>query len=1154
MVPAAFVFLDKFPLTNNGKIDRKALPAPELDRPELGASLVAPRTAVEHTLASIWAKVLRLERVGVQDNFFELGGDSILTIQIVSLARQAGLALSPKLLFQHQTIAELAGSVAPEAQQRRAEQGLVQGAAPLTPIQHWFFEQSLAEPHHYNQAFLFRVTESLEMKPLASALALLERHHDALRLRFATTSQVCEQTFAPPSTAVPLEQVDLSATHESEVLRRIESDAARAQATLDFTRGPVWRAVYFDLGAGRPGRLLLAVHHLAVDGVSWRILIEDLERAYFAEKAGQPVEFPAKTTSVKEWAQQLVGLVNSGAVPGGGRYWQHMAFENAGGFQVELSAGENTEGSVRTITTALTETETETLLLRAASAYNTQINDLLLAALGKALSEWTGAENITINLEGHGREDLFDGVDLSRTVGWFTSIYPVCLHLPGQGIPELVKSVKEQLREIPAHGIGFGLQRYLVKDPLISSEHEPQILFNYLGQFDQVVGGSRLFSFAPELIGPWHSPLARRRHLLEVNCLVVNGRLECRWSFSENRHRAKTIEKLARAFLSRLSGIIQHCASLGARSGTPSDFPLISLDQNALDGLLERIPDLDDIYPLSPIQTLFYSAGANDSTLVTDQWHGTLVGPLDLDRFRRAWELVFERHPVLRTSFQTVGLPEPLQVVHRGVRSAWGVEDWQGVAEQERAARWAKLLESDRGLGMNLAQPPLSRLAVIQLDAQRWKFLWTVPALLLDGWSWPLVFRELSLIYESLCRSQSAVLSTAMPYRNYVAWIQSRQWAETEDFWRGMMSGVIEPTPLLVETVAPPPIAGRRHQQWSLTLDPLLTSNLVQMARQLQITSNAIIQATWALVLAGCSGRSDVVFGVSFSGRPADLQGAEDIVGPFVNNLPVRVRLNESLSVRGFLQQIHNQSLRLTEHQFAPLARIQSWTGVSWRHRLFDSIVVVQNYLVDAAARRLGGLVVISDFVGPVHSNVPLLVLVEPETAWRVTLIYDAHQLPGAAIQRWGQDFVRVLAGFAADLDLGLGALLPRPCASTPFAPAKPRSRASSQNYFPPQTELEQQLARVWEAMLQIEKISAEENIFDLGAHSLLVVQLHRCLCETIGREFPLVAMFQFPTIRGLAACLSRKDTAERSAAEIQTRARLQGAAIRRLRSADKRG
>src|SRR6185503_4478931 len=273
------------------------------------------------------------------------------------------------LLFQHPTIAELATAATASAiGLPKAEQGLVEGTAPLTPIQRWFFEQELDEAHHYNQSFLFAVKEPLDLKALARALARLELHHDALRLRFAATAHPVEQTFAAPSPSVPLEQVDLSAVADHELAGFLETNGLRAQASLDFTQGPLWRAVYFDCGSQRPGRLLLAIHHLAVDGVSWRILVEDLERAYEQERDGHPAQLPTKTSSVKEWAERLAALVCRGEVPGGVQHWHQLAAESNSSLPVDLNGGENTEASARTVKVRLETAETEALLQRAPAA------------------------------------------------------------------------------------------------------------------------------------------------------------------------------------------------------------------------------------------------------------------------------------------------------------------------------------------------------------------------------------------------------------------------------------------------------------------------------------------------------------------------------------------------------------------------------------------------------------------------------------------------------------------------------------------------------------------------------------------------------------------------------------------------------------------
>jgi amino acid adenylation domain-containing protein/FkbH-like protein/non-ribosomal peptide synthase protein (TIGR01720 family) len=1153
MVPASFVFLDKLPLTSNGKIDRKALPVPEQQRPELTDRYEAPTTASEKELAAIWSKVLRVEKVGVNDNFFELGGDSILSIQTISLARQAGLALTPKLLFQNQTIAELAAVASAVAEVAKAEQGAVEGAAPLAPIEHWFFEQELADPQHYNQSFLFTVKESLDLAALERALAQLEQHHDALRLRYASTRYPAEKSFAPPSAAGLFERVDLSTVLESDLAASIETAAALAQASLDYTKGPLWRALYFDCGWKQPHRMLLVIHHLAVDGVSWRILLEDLERIYEQERGGQKVKLHAKTTSVKEWSVRLSSAyaIDSNSALGLD-YWRGATSVPIAALPVELNEGTNSEGSAHTLTLRLEASETESLLQRAPAAYNTQINDLLLAALGPSLSHWVGSDYVALNLEGHGREDMFEGVDLSRTVGWFTSIYPVRIHLPKGDLGAVVKSVKEQLRTIPARGIGFGLLRYLVQDERLRSAPEPGILFNYLGQLDQVVAGSRLFDFAPEQTGPWHSPNQHRRYSIEINCAVVHGRLEVWWTYSRNRYRAETMEKLAAEFIRHLREVIDHCTRPGVRGATPSDFPLAALDQTAVDGLLARIPDLEDVYALAPIQTLFYAAGANDSRTLFDQWHCTLTGPLDTDSFREAWSNVVARHSILRSSFHSSGLKEPVQVVHESIRMPWFMEDWRDLDSEGQVSRWEQLLQQEREQGVALDQAPLHRITLVQLASDRFKFLWSVPALLLDGWSWPLVFRDLSKSYHSLIHKDPAALAIARPYRDYVSWIRREHQNDTEQFWREKLRGMTQSTPLIAEPGDASTSRERVNGQWSFTLDAAATSSLIGFARRLRVTSNSLIQAAWSVVLSRLSGWNDVTFGAAFAGRPTDLPNANNIVGPFVNNLPLRVRVENACSVEEHLKRLHEELLELNPHQFAPLNQIQAWSEVSWRNRLFDSLVVVQNYEVDEAAQRLGDTVAISEFSGPIHTNFPLLVLVEPESTWRITLIYDRRELSSARVERWGNDFIQTLGALPSEGATMLGTLKERLSTPENRLVLKPRFRMQSQNYVPPQNELQHLIAGVWQEIFQSHRISIEDNLFDLGAHSMLVVRLHQRLREALDKDFALVSLFQFPTIRSFAGHLDHGED-QTSIVEVRSRAQQQRLALARMRPASAR-
>ncbi|MEH2040965.1 amino acid adenylation domain-containing protein [Nostoc sp.] len=592
MVPASFTFLEALPITPNGKVDRRALPVPEFESDE-STGFVSPHTHAQEVLAKIWQDVLVLKQVGIHDNFFELGGDSIMSMQIIAKANQAGFKLTPKQLFQHQTIAELA-TVAGIINSVQSEQGLVTGAVPLTPILHWFFEQNLPEPHHFNQSFLLEVPANLQPELLEQALQKLLSHHDALRLRFVQQDGRWQQ-YNSDASDVSLGIADLSYLPPAEQLRAIAIRADEAQSTLNLTDGPLMRVVLFNLG-NSPGRLLIVIHHLAVDGISWRILLEDLSEAYKQLEVGKTIQLPAKTTSFKDWAIRLQDYARSQELHSQLDYWlDSMRFPIAPlPLDYAAVAQDNTVASSQIVSVYLSVEQTRALLQDVPGAYNTQINDVLLTALVQTFTRWTGSYSLLIDLEGHGREDLFDDVDLSRTVGWFTSIFPVLLQLEDRNDPgEVLKSVKEQLRRIPNRGIDYGIWRYISPDESDRNQlpafPKAEVSFNYLGQFDQTQLATLSWKYAQESSGSIHSPKGQRRHLLTVNGLVVEGRLKLEWQYSEHFHSWATVKNLANEYIEALETIITHCLSPEAGGYTPSDFPEVEFSQEALDELLAEI-------------------------------------------------------------------------------------------------------------------------------------------------------------------------------------------------------------------------------------------------------------------------------------------------------------------------------------------------------------------------------------------------------------------------------------------------------------------------------------------------------------------------------------------------------------------------------------
>ncbi len=599
MVPSAFVFLAALPLLPNGKVDRKALPAPEV-APATPAQ-TAPETAAERRLAGIWAEVLGLDSVGLHDGFFALGGDSILAMQVVSRAHRAGLHLTPRQIFQHQTLAELAAvaGVAVAA----SDEAPFSGPVPLTPVQRWFFELEVAERHHWNQSFVLVLREPLDLGWLAPAAERLAEHHAAFSLRFVPREGDWEQVSEGPRGAVRAARVDLFGLPAGRREAALRAAAAQVQASLDLSAGPLLRLVAFDPGDGAPVRLLVTAHHLVVDGVSWRILLEDLETLLRRLPTGGEPALPPRTTSFQRWAVRLSEHARSGGLRGELERWLRAPLleasrlpRDAGG---ESPEGANTEASGRTVSVALEVEETRDLQ-RALGAAHIRVDELILAALVRAFGSWTGVPCLRIDLESHGREDLFADLDLSRTVGWFTSIYPVTLDLRGSGgrAGDSLQAVRAQLRGVAGAGmggIGYGVLRYLGEDPEIRSRLavlEPaEVSFNYLGALDHVLPAGSLFAPGGDESGPLRSPGAPRRHLIEVNSGIAEGRLWTSLTYSTSVHRRATVEGLAQELLEELRALLLHGLAAAAGGYTPADFSDELLSESELANIFGQIEE-----------------------------------------------------------------------------------------------------------------------------------------------------------------------------------------------------------------------------------------------------------------------------------------------------------------------------------------------------------------------------------------------------------------------------------------------------------------------------------------------------------------------------------------------------------------------------------
>ncbi|MFJ5974381.1 amino acid adenylation domain-containing protein [Streptomyces sp. NPDC093060] len=965
MVPSALITLDRIPLTVNGKLDLAALPAPSVGAlpPTGGAVAATPR---QELLCRLFADVLGLPRVGVDDNFFSLGGDSISALQVASRAREAGLAVSPRDMFRHQTVAELAAAVdeARPADTAPSDDGV--GPVPPTPVVRWL-AQRRGPVTGLNQSVLLRVP-ALGLAPLTRAVQALTDRHDALRMRLVGAST---------GVTWGLRVEDRGSVRAEDLVRRVdvgahsddpadpaltalvteEGEAARLR--LDPEAGAMLQVVWFDAGPDRPGRLLVVAHHLIVDGVSWRILLPDLVAAWQAAIAGETPRLAPVGTSLRRWSQLLLAEAQNADRTAEFDLWARMLQEPDPRLgSAPLSPARDTHGTAEHLSVRLPAATTGALLTDVPEHLQARMDEALLTGFALAAARWRehhgwgAGPSVLVDVEKHGREELWDDVDLSRTVGWFTAIHPLRLDAGAGDATTALKRIKEQVRAVPDNGLGFGLLRYLNPDTAgaLAGFPAPQIGFNYLGRvaatgLDDTSGGSST-GWAGESrmdtrVAP-SDPGMPFAHALEISAVTrettEGPQVDVTLSWPGALFSADQIRRLADEWFEALHTLAEAAGRTPNGGLTPSDLPLVSLRQAEIDELSAAHGGIEDVLPLSPLQegllfhTLFTDTGPDVYAM---QLGVDLEGPLDSTALRAAGQALLERHPNLRAAFHHRPDDRAVQVIARRAELPWEEIDLSGLDEETRQAELTRLTDEARDSRFDLARAPLVRFRLIRLGAELHRLVILKHHIVLDGWSMPLFLRDLVALYHG----EQASLPAVVPYRDYFVWLAGQDRSTTEDAWRRALSGLTEPTLLAPAGSAAPT---RMPRSVSRDLSPDVTAALQTFAMNSAITLNTVLQGAWAALLGRLLGRDDVVFGTTVSGRPPEVPGIESIVGLFINTLPVRVRLDAAEDWHGLLARVQEEQSALSAHHHLGLADIQRLAGLGGE--LFDTLLVYENF------------------------------------------------------------------------------------------------------------------------------------------------------------------------------------------------------------------
>ncbi|WP_206511640.1 non-ribosomal peptide synthetase, partial [Rhodococcus sp. KRD197] len=1051
MVPTTFVALDSIPLTPAGKLDRRALPEPSFDhRPVSSRDAESP---VEKQLAALFCEVLRLDHVGVEDSFFALGGDSIMSIQLVSRAKAAGLVLTPRDVFERKTVAALAEvALASEGAAVTVLDELSGGGVgdvPLTPIVAWMIDRTHVFDR-FTQTALLTLPGDITRPILERTVQSVLDHHDMLRARLRQDGDVWTMDVEPAGSvaaAAVLHHIDVESTSGPEFSSTAAAELDRASQRLSPSTGVMIQFVWFDAGV-EPGRLLIVAHHLVVDGVSWRILVPDLATAWSQISAGDDAILLPVGTSMRRWAHGLheVATERRDELP----MWEHtLAGTDPLIGARSLDPAVDVYSTVDRVEVHVPSDVTEHLLTTVPEVFHGSVNDGLMAGLSLAIAAWRRTHGVVtedslVSLEAHGREDqVVPGADLARTIGWFTTIYPVRVDLRGIDIDDalaggeaagaLIKSVKERLLSVPDHGIGYGLLRYLDAESrnALSQYSSPQISFNYLGRYSAGIPDNlRDVGWLPvddDEIGDVQNRDLPVSAVLDINAVTTGGSdgavFEATFAFPSGVLDRADVEELTTLWVAALTSLAEHANTSAAGGFTPSDLELVSLDQHSIDDIERRYPTLSDIWSMSPLQSgMLFHAELSDQTVdaYIVQLVMELTGTVDAARLHRAAQTLLDRHSNLRTAFVHNLEGDSVQVVQRSVRVPWLEHDLTQLTEADAQVELDALMAVDRSTRFNMAQAPLLRFTFIAVGEARWRLVLTNHHILIDGWSTPLIIRELLTLYAT--DSDDSVLPRVPAYRDYLAWMARRDTAGARTAWVEALSGLPEPTLLT-------PVESRRQESTiggidRTSLEPSDTARLRTVARERGVTVNTLVQAAWGTVLATLTGRSDVLFGATVSGRPPEINDIEQMIGLFINTLPVRVTVDPHETLGEFIERLQSEQAHLLDYHYLGLTEIQRAVGPAVA---FDTLTVFESYPIDRAGfsdqTDIAGLRVADIIDGSDTAQYPLTLVAMVDERLHIEAKYLPELFQSSEIETILARIVRVLEAFATQPDLRVGQL-----------------------------------------------------------------------------------------------------------------------------------
>ena len=1013
MVPEIYIHIDVLPYTLNGKIDKKKLPSPLLT-PAL--EKMPPVTREEEVLVHIWSAVLGIDNIGTTDNFFSIGGDSIKSIQICSRLRGKGYATSVKDIFTCQTIQRLAARL--KQVTMVADESLVTGTVTLSPVQRWFFKTFNVQQNHFCQSVLLQFPKGITAETVITIFQQLLLHHDALRMvcvekdgeSMLVTTDLMEQVY--------LQEFDMRNNDNESDFIIAESD--RLRTGIDLEKGPLVRLGLFH--TKDDCRLLIIIHHLVIDAVSWRILFEDIQTLLEQTENRQQLVLPLKTSSWQHWSQQMWQHEQREIHAQTASYWKAVVKQQAGLPQRDYIDNRNRFSDVNKVSVELDKAATRLLLTNVHQAFNTHINDILLTALWLSVKKKYNLQAIFVDMEGHGRENIASSLDVTRTVGWFTTIYPVLLQGDERDWSVLIREIKDNLRSIPNHGMDYLMLAYPLRNNAYgnwTNQVQSLISFNYLGQFDTDVD-SPYFSVAGESTGQDIAPEANRKYDWDISGMIVNGGLTLQLAYSSLQYKQETVVNFLHLYREYLQEIIHYCSARQKIMYSPFDFTFNKLSVSEADRLQQEY-DLSDVYPLSPMQEgmLFHSLLEVDSSNYFQQMTYTIQGMLDIAAVEQSMNYLVERYDTLRTLFLHNEYDIPLQVVLKNRKIDFHYKDIreEGVLMGIEQAI-GRYQQKDRARTFDLRSDLLMRLMVLQVLEDRYVFIWSHHHVLMDGWCMAILVNEFLKTYSAIKHGRAIVLPPVTPYSTYIKWLHERKQEPSATYWSNYLAGYDRLASLPAKELIERKETGYRLASQTFIISKEQTNCLNAKAGEYMVTVNTLLHTAWGILLAKYNNVSDVVFGTVVSGRPAEIEGIEKMVGLFINTIPVRVQYSQTDDTGSLIQRMQQQALESEQFQYQPLFEIQALSEPG--RGLLNHIMVIEDYplmeeiknAADPNAQQEFTVTGVQIFE---QANYDIVVIVIPGEEIHIKIDYNENVYEKEMIERAGTHLLRIVSLLNAD-------------------------------------------------------------------------------------------------------------------------------------------